>query len=105
MKKSIIISLITTTLINSGLFIANLMSANLNGKLLIGKEYPGGECIEYIGFGVRILKIFSFGPKETAAPTTNHIYFEPISILIPLAVVFVVTFAISFTIIKLKKRK
>ena len=104
-KKSMVVALITTTLINSALFIANLMSAYLNGKLLFGKEISGGECIEYIGFGVRILKIYSFGTIETANQTTTHIYFHPASILIPLGIVFVVTFLICLLIKTIKKNK
>ena len=73
-------------------------------NLLFAKAIPGGECTEYIGFGVNLLKIYPMTADESAS-VSYHVDFNLISLIIPIILVFLLTFIILILIDKLRKKK
>ena len=75
MKKKILIASIVSIVLNMILFCINLISANMFHNLLFAKAIPGGECTEYIGFGVNLLKIYPMTADESAS-VSYHVDFN-----------------------------
>ena len=103
MKKKVLISAIVSFVINAVLFLINLICAYSSHTLPLAKRLVGGECIEHIGFGVRLLEIFSFS-REGSGGTSYKISFDFISILIPLVVIFVLALVIGIIVDKAKNK-
>ena len=87
MKKKILIASIVSIVLNMILFCINLISANMFHNLLFAKAIPGGECTEYIGFGVNLLKIYPM-TADGSASVSYHVEFNLISLIIPIIVIF-----------------
>lgn len=104
MKKRILIASIVSIVLNMILFCINLISANMFHNLLFAKTIPGGECTEYIGFGVYLLKIYPM-TADGSASVSYHVDFNLISLIIPIILVFLLTFIILILIDKLRKKK
>ena len=104
MKKRILIASIVSIVLNMILFCINLISANMFHNLLFAKAIPGGECTEYIGFGVNLLKIYPM-TADGSASVSYHVDFNLISLIIPIILVFLLTFIILILIDKLRKKK
>ena len=52
MKKHLIQAVLISLFVNLCLFTFNPITVNNTGNLPLGKTYPGGDCVERIGFGV-----------------------------------------------------
>jgi hypothetical protein len=79
--------------VRRSLFAFNLITAKNTGNLPLGKTYLGGDCVERIGFGVKLLKIY---PETTAGKPGHVTYVEmaPGSLVMPLIIGFVIAFVI-----------
>jgi len=104
MKKIVIPSAITFA-INGILFAANMIFANFFHFLPIGLTIPGGDCVEYIGFGVELLKLYTFGLDTDKVGTIYEVSFNFASLIIPLILIFVISFVITYIIIDKKEEK
>ena len=104
MKKKLLIAFIVSLVINLLLFSINMVSANMFHKLPIGQAIPGGECIEYIGFGVYLLAVFPM-TADGGASVSYNIGFSFISFIIPLIVIFILVFIIELIIDKIRSKK
>ena len=104
MKKKILIACIVSVVINLILFGVNLVGANVFHSVPFAKSIPGGECIEYIGFGVYLLEIFPM-TADGGVSVSYQIGFHFMSLLIPLIVIFLLTFGILLLIDKLRGKK
>lgn len=93
MKKHLIQAILVSLFVNLCLFVFNLITATNTGVLPLGKTYPGGDCVERIGFGVNLMKIY---PENTAGKPglITHVKFAPGSLVVPLITGFVVAFVI-----------
>lgn len=102
--KKIKISFLISLIINTICFAINIISAYVYNNVPLGKEIPGGDCIEYIGFGVGLLKIFpmTYGEKMK---TESRIFFSPISLIISIILIFIITLTITTIISKIKGGK
>ena len=106
MKKKILIASIVSIVLNMILFCINLISANMFHNLLFAKAIPGGECTEYIGFGVNLLKIYLYPMTAGGSISVSyHVGFNLISLIISIILVFLLTFIILILIDKLRKKK
>ena len=104
MKKKLLKAFVISLIINILLFSINMFSANIFHKLPISLSIPGGECVEYIGFGAYLLIIFpmvSYGD----ASVSYHIGFNLISFIIPVIVMFLLIFVFEIIISKRRKLK
>lgn len=93
MKKHLIQAILVSLFVNLCLFAFNLITVNNTGNLPLGKTYPGGDCVERIGFGVKLLKIY----PETTAGKPGHVTcveMAPGSLVMPLIIGFVIAFVI-----------
>ena len=104
MKNKILIASIVSIVLNMILFCINLISANMFHNLLFAKTIPGGECTEYIGFGVNLKKIYPMTADESAS-VSYHVDFNLISLIIPIIVIFLFIFVFLILIDKLRKKK
>jgi hypothetical protein len=105
MKKNIIVSLIVSIGINIICFVTNLICSYSFHFLPLGLKYPGGDCIEYIGFGVDFLKIFALSMDSETGGVSYSIEFNFISLLIPLIVIFIITLIVMILISKSNKKR
>ena len=104
MKKVMIRSLITAAVIEIAGLLINLFSFKSNGRLIFAKEYSGGECMEWRGFGLYLLKLYPMSSGENPVPSTSHLSFDPISCLITLLIGFVISFVVFMIIHKLMNK-
>lgn len=104
-KKSVKIALIITIVINVICLVTNLICAYTINSIPLGLEISGGDCIEYIGFGIYLLKIFSMTSSEQIAMNDIRISFHFISLLIALVLVFIISFVIIVIINKIRNNK
>ena len=78
----------------------NLFAALTDSILPLARRIPGGDCVEYIGFGVHLLEIFPM--TEAGAQGVHRYYsFHPANLIAPLAVFAL----ISFLLLKLIRRR
>ncbi len=89
MKKNLIRAAIISLGVNLVFFAVNLICANTMGVLPLGRTYPGGDCIERIGFGVNLLKIFPMTTADNPGAITR-VLFEPRSLILPLVIGFLI---------------
>ena len=104
MKKKLLIAFIVSLVINLLLFSINMVSANIFHKLPVSKAIPGGECVEYIGFGVYLLVIYPM-TYDGGPSVSYNIGFSFISFIIPLIVMFILVFIIELIIDKIRSKK
>lgn len=104
MKKKLLIAFIVSLVINLLLFSINMVGANIFHKLPVSKAIPGGECVEYIGFGVYLLAVFPM-TADGGASVTYSVGFSLISFIIPLIVIFILVFIIELIINKIRSKK
>ena len=64
----------------------------------------GGECIEWRGFGLLLLKIFALAPADAPVTGSERIELDLPSLLVTLTVGFVLSFLVFNVIYKVKKR-
>ena len=86
MKKSIIISLIVTTL----LWFMNWIMTTMLGEC-IGITLKGGEYHATYGFGILFEEFFPLASIDNPIKYTNKISFDPISYVLTLVIVFVIS--------------
>ena len=91
MKKNITNSILISVVVNVIGFVINLVGALLYGVLPLSKTIPGGDCIEHIGFGIKILELFPETSYENMALSITETSFHSLSILISLIVVFLIS--------------
>ena len=103
MKKHLIQAALISLFVNLCLFAFNLINAKNSGVLPLGKTYTGGDCVERIGFGVRLLEIY---PETTEGKPglIKYVYYEPQSLVIPLIIGFVIAFVILHICFKEKAK-
>ena len=92
--NSVIISLMVSFGINLVLFLVNIICAYGFNILPFSYKIPGGDCIEYIGFGVELLEIFTISLAKETVGSTYQVSFEPISIVISFVAIFVIVLLI-----------
>lgn len=93
MKQNLIKAALISLGVNLLLFAFNLIMVQTSGVLPLARTYPGGDCSERIGFGVRLLTIF----PETAAGqpgVSTHIGIDLFSLVIPLIMGFLIALII-----------
>ena len=93
MKKNLILAALISFSVNLVLFAVNLISAHTAGVLPFGRTYPGGECIERIGFGVELLKIYPLTTPDKPGVITR-VLFAPQSLIVPLVIGFLIALII-----------
>ena len=86
MTKIIKSSIIISCIVNVILLIINYLCALLFDKLPLSISFAGGDCTEYIGFGIHMLKVF---PLSNNGTTSTSISFDAVSLLISLVIIFV----------------
>ena len=104
MKKSVKLAAIVTAIINVVGLVTNLICANAIGKAPFSMYMAGGDCVEYIGFGINLLKVF-YMTNTGGGGVENHVSFSIKSLLLSLVSVFVVVLAIITIIMKIKNSK
>lgn len=104
-KKSMKLALIITIIINAICLVTNLICAYTINSIPLGLEISGGDCIEYIGFGIYLLKIFPMTSNEQIVINDIRISFHFISLLITLVLVFIISFIIIVIINKIRENK
>ncbi|MBQ8067616.1 MAG: hypothetical protein IJ201_04625 [Solobacterium sp.] len=102
MKKHLIQAVLISLFVNLCLFAFNLITVNNTGNLPLGKTYPGGDCVERIGFGVNLMKIY---PETTAGKPglITYVKFAPGSLVAPLITGFVIAFVILHVCLREKE--
>ena len=104
MKKKLLIAGIVSFGINSLFFLINLISANIFHVLPLVRSLVGGECIEYIGFGVYLLKLFPM-TYDGGASVSYSVSLHLMSYLIPFFILLIIVLLIEIGIDKLKSIK
>ncbi len=104
MKKIMISSLITAVVIEIAGLLINLFSFKSNGSLLLAKQYSGGECMEWRGCGLYLLKLYPMSSGDNPVQSTSHLSFDPVSCLVTLVAGFVLSFVVFTIIHKLKNK-
>lgn len=104
-KKNIITSGIISIIINTICLIINLVCSLTINTIPLGISFAGGDCIEHIGFGIYMIETFVFGLKEEFVGTSTSIEFNLISLLVPLILIFIITFVIMIIISKRNNNK
>lgn len=95
MKKTTVFSMMISLIINGICTLMNYIYALSFGFLPLQiASFPGGEFMEYSGFGIRLQIIYSFGTIEEAS-TTSIISFDLLGFLIPFILLFVMIFALK----------
>lgn len=103
-KKSISLSLIlscTTTLI---MILVNVASIAIFNTMPFAIRVDGGDCIEYIGPLIDVIRIYSNSPDLSSKLLLN-IEYHPITILITFLVLLPIYFGIAMLIYKLLAKK
>ena len=90
MKQNLIKAALISLGVNLAFFAVNLICANTMGVLPFGRTYPGGDCVERIGFGVNLLKIFPMTTADKPGSVTR-VLFEPRSLFISRVLGFLIT--------------
>ena len=103
MKKHLIQAVLISLLVNLCLFAFNLITAKNTGVLPLGKTYPGADCVERIGFGVNLMKIY---PETTVGKPglITYVKFAPGSLVVPLITGFVIAFVILHVCFREKEK-
>ena len=105
-KKSLKLSTLITIIINMICLLVNLICAYTINILPFGLKFYGGECIEYIGFGVSLLKIFPMTTaNEEIINNSQEIRFDITSLLITMLLCFIIFMIIILIINKIKNKK
>lgn len=104
MKKRLLISFIITFGINALGLIINLITSLTIHKLFLGVSVPGGDCIEYFGFGIELLDMFAWGPPDKVG-VFHEVSFSIGSLIFSFIPIFIIVFIICTIISKLKKKK
>ena len=86
--NSIIISLIISFAVNLVLFLVNIICAYAFNVLPLSYKITGGDCIEYIGFGVELLETFTISLAKETVGSTYHVSFDLLSIAVSFVIVF-----------------
>ena len=104
MKKHLIQAVLISLFVNLCLFAFNLITVKNTGVLPLGKTYPGGDCVERIGFGVKLMKIY---PETTADKPglITHVGYAPESLVMPLTIESVIAFVILHVCFREKTKR
>ncbi len=105
MKKVIISSIIIALVLTIVCGLVNYICATFLGFAPLSVEISGGDCIEYIGFGVNFLKLFPLSVEGTSGDTVTKVNLDFISFIISFVIIFAVVFIISLIIYKSKNKK
>lgn len=100
LKKSAILSGIISLVLSGILFAVEGFFAFHQGTLPLCRELLGGECIEYIGIGWNILRLFPMSDGKTPSHSTSTVSFNP-NIFLVFAIIWGV--ALSITLLMQKK--
>ena len=104
MKKTIIKSLIISSIITAVGTLTNFLCAKLGDFLLIKATLSGGEYQGYVGIGILLEHIYPM--KEGAsAKTITHLSFDIINFILYFVIIFIIVFATIFVINKIKESK
>lgn len=105
MKKILLKSLITASVIELAGAIINLISYFADGTFILAKKLYGGECVEQCGFGLLLTRIY---PMDTAHDThagSTRISIDMPSLLFTLAAGFAAAFIVFLILHIVKKEK
>ena len=104
MKKHLIQAILVSLFVNLCFFAFNLITVKNSGVLPLGKTYPGGDCVERVGFGVNLMQIY---PETTAGSRglITHVGFAPESLVVPLITGTVIAFVILHIFFKEKDKR
>lgn len=99
MKRSLLLAAAGSVIVNAAGFLTNLIAYHSVGRLIFYKELWGGEWVGYYGFGILMNRTF---PLTVAGdPDANgHTWlsFDPKSLLLSVAAVFLIMFVVLLLI-------
>ena len=105
MKRSLLLAGVVSFIVNAAGFLTNLIAYHSVGRLIFYKELWGGEWVGYYGFGILMNRTF---PLTVAGdPNANGrtwLSFDPKSLLLSVAAVFLIMFVILLLIRVVKAR-
>ena len=105
MKKALIRSLITALVMNATGAVINLVSYCVNGRFLLCQVLNGGECVNFIGFGLILTKIYPLKPSPSLAGYSTTIALHPKIFIFTVVVCFIPAFIIFFIIYLIDRKK
>ena len=105
MKKALIRSLITALVMNATGAVINLVSYYINGRFLLCQVLNGGECVNFIGFGLMLTKIYPLKPSPSLAGYSTTLSLHPRSFIFTVVVCFIPLFIVFFIIYLIERKK
>ncbi len=102
MKKVILKSAVIAMVVTILLCVMNWLIAAISGKP-IGITIWGGEYSARYGFGVLLETFYPLTTVDTPIQSTSNISFDPVSFLVTILIVFVVSMVVG-TILRKKSR-
>ena len=100
MKKILLTSIIISAAFTLAGLITNLLTSLFAGAPVLAMSLQGGECVEYVGFGLLVLKIYPMMEAGVQASGSTHYSFEPISLAVSLVGFFILAFIILLVVKK-----
>ena len=104
MKKTIIKSLIISSIITAVGTLTNFLCAKLGDFLLIKATLSGGEYQGYVGFGILLEHIYPMKEGSGSGKIT-YLSFDIINFILYFVIIFIIVFATIFVINKIKESK
>lgn len=104
LRKIVLLSLISSVVVNAIGFLINLISYLATKELLLCFELSGGEYTGQIGFGLLQNHYWPFYTNNPDGKEQIYLEFEPISLIVTLILFFFIAFII-INQIKMKKEK
>ena len=104
MKKNLCISAIISAALSALGLIVNLIGAYSYGVAPLTLSFPGGDCVEYIGFGIDMVKVFAESTEAKAVSSSIVVEFHWLSLFIAFIIIFIIVFAITTIISKVKAK-
>lgn len=92
--KAALIALCVSAALSAAIFIIEGVSAFLFKTMPVAVEIPGGDCVEYMGIGWEILKIYPLTTFDDSVKLITKVSFVP-NVFIFFAVLFAVVFVIA----------
>lgn len=104
MKKIILTSAIVSIAVSLAGFLTNLYTYANFRKMYLCRQLYGGEWMGWQGFGLLMEKTFPLTTADDpAASGSTWLSFDPVSLVVPLIVVFLTVFSVLFVIRMIRK--
>lgn len=100
MKRRLILSSIISVIITVLLCVINWINVAITGDIW-GIDFGGGECAQWIGFGVEKYQYFPIYHQDNPIETWPEYSFEPISLIATFIFVFLITFLVHLFVTRI----